>query len=199
MAVSKTRDLLVDVARRLFAQEGVEKTTMNDIAVASHKGRRTLYTYFKSKDEIYYAIVESELETLSQTLWQVVSRNMPPEEKMTLYIYTRLEAIKDVVARNGSLKAEFFKDISKVESVRRSFDRGEVRAIEAMLLEGIEKGVFCILSVPMTASIIHHSLKGLEVPYIRESVGQRTTSLEIRKQVVMDFLFNGIRKKGKSY
>jgi len=172
---------------------------MNDIAVASHKGRRTLYTYFKNKDEIYYAIVESELEILSQTLWQVVNRPMAPEDKLTLYIYTRLDAIKDVVARNGSLRAEFFKDISKVESVRRSFDRGEVRAIETMLLEGIEKGAFSILSVPMTASIIHNSLKGLEVPYIRESVGQRITSLEIRKQVVMDFLFNGIRKKGKSY
>ena len=49
MAVSKTREKLVDVARQLFAKMGVENTTMNDIAMASQKGRRTLYTYFKSK------------------------------------------------------------------------------------------------------------------------------------------------------
>ena len=83
------------------------------------------------------------------------------------------------------------------EQLRDSFYHNP--KIEAMLLEGIDKGVFCILSVPMTASIIHHSLKGLEVPYIRESVGQRTTSLEIRKQVVMNFLFKRNKKKGKSY
>ena len=53
MTVSKTRDMLVDVARQLFARMGVDNTTMNDIAQASKKGRRTLYTYFKSKNEIY--------------------------------------------------------------------------------------------------------------------------------------------------
>ena len=41
MAVSKTRAKLVDVARQLFAKKGVDDTTMNDIAVASKKGRRT--------------------------------------------------------------------------------------------------------------------------------------------------------------
>ena len=62
MTVLKTRAKLVDVARQLFAKKGVEDTTMNDIAQASKKGRRTLYTYFKSKEQIYMAVVESELE-----------------------------------------------------------------------------------------------------------------------------------------
>ena len=44
MAATKTREKLVDVARQLFAKQGLEDTTMNDIAVASGKGRRTLYT-----------------------------------------------------------------------------------------------------------------------------------------------------------
>ena len=43
MAVSKTKAKLVDVARQLFAKMGVENTTMNDIALASKKGRRTLF------------------------------------------------------------------------------------------------------------------------------------------------------------
>ena len=69
MAVSKTRAKLVDVARQLFAKKGVDDTTMNDIAVASKKGRRTLYTYFKSKEDIYMAVVESELEMLSDAMY----------------------------------------------------------------------------------------------------------------------------------
>ena len=52
MTVSKTKAKLVDVARQLFAKMGVENTTMNDIALASKKGRRTLYTYFKSKAQL---------------------------------------------------------------------------------------------------------------------------------------------------
>ena len=34
------------LARQLFAKNGLESTTMNDIATASGKGRRTLYTYY---------------------------------------------------------------------------------------------------------------------------------------------------------
>lgn len=50
---------------RLFAKNGLAGTTMNDIAVASGKGRRTLYTYFNRKEDVYYAVIESELERLS--------------------------------------------------------------------------------------------------------------------------------------
>ncbi|MCK9312371.1 MAG: TetR family transcriptional regulator, partial [Bacteroidales bacterium] len=57
MSVSKTRAMLVEVARQLFAQKGVADTTMNDIAAASQKGRRTLYTYFRNKEEVYMACV----------------------------------------------------------------------------------------------------------------------------------------------
>ena len=71
MSISKTRQKLVDVARQLFAKNGIANTTMNDIAKTSGKGRRTLYTYFKSKDDVYYAVIESELERLSDKLDEV--------------------------------------------------------------------------------------------------------------------------------
>jgi AcrR family transcriptional regulator len=57
--VLKTRDKLIEVARQLFATKGEENTTMNDIAVASEKGRRTIYTYFKNKREILNAVVKT--------------------------------------------------------------------------------------------------------------------------------------------
>ena len=57
MSISKTRQKLVDVARQLFAKNGIANTTMNDIAVASGKGRRTLYTYFNRKEDVYSAVI----------------------------------------------------------------------------------------------------------------------------------------------
>ena len=74
MAVVKTRIKLVDVARQLFAKKGLENTTMNDIAQASGKGRRTLYTYFKSKEELNRFIVGPALNKL-QTLILKLSGN----------------------------------------------------------------------------------------------------------------------------
>ena len=151
MSVTKTRSLLVDVARRLFAQQGLEGTTMNDIAVASNRGRRTLYTYFKNKEEIYYA---------------VVSKDMDPEQKLILMIYTHLNMIKEAVTRNGNLRAEFFRNIWMVERVRKAFDHEELELFRRVLQEGCDMGRFVIENVSLMADIFHYCIKGMEVPFI---------------------------------
>lgn len=171
MTVSKTKAKLVDVARQLFAKMGVENTTMNDIALASKKGRRTLYTYFKCKEDIYMAVVESELDILSDTMKRVAEKDISPEEKMMEMIYTRLDAVKEVVFRNGTLRANFFRDIWRVEKVRKRFDAKEIQLFKDVLSEGVEKGVFQIDDIDMTAAIVHYSVKGIEVPYIRGHIG----------------------------
>ena len=119
MSIAKTRQKLVEVARELFAREGLEATTMNDIAVHSGKGRRTLYTYFRNKEEIYAAVIETELERLSEKLDDVAALDAEPEQKVLTLIYTHLGMIKETVARNGTLRAEFFRNSCMVEKVRR--------------------------------------------------------------------------------
>lgn len=173
MAVSKTRQHLVDVARQLFAKKGVQDTTMNDIAVASKKGRRTLYTYFQSKEDVYFAVIETELELLSDTMRKVAAKNISPDEKILELVYTHLDAIKEVVYRNGTLRAGFFRDIWKVEHARKNFDKTEVGIFHAILQEAREGGVFMLdeASVPVYADILHYCVKGIEVPYIRGRIG----------------------------
>jgi AcrR family transcriptional regulator len=171
MAVSKTRAKLVDVARQLFAKQGVDNTTMNDIAVASTKGRRTLYTYFKSKEEIYVAVVESELDKLAEALDKVAAENIAPDVKILKLIETHLDAIKLIVRRNGSLRASFFRDIWQVERVRRNLNLHEIALFKQVLIEGNEMGLFEVENVDILADILHYCVKGIEVPYIRGKIG----------------------------
>ena len=172
MTVLKTRAKLVDVARQLFAKKGVEDTTMNDIAQASKKGRRTLYTYFKSKEQIYMAVVESELEMLSTQMEKAASKPVSPDKKILELIMTHLDAIKMVVYRNGTLRADFFRDIWRVEAMRKEFDRKEIALFRRVLHEGKEKNLFDIDNVEITADILHYCIKGIEVPYIRGQIGE---------------------------
>ena len=172
MTVLKTRAKLVDVARQLFAKKGVEATTMNDIAVASKKGRRTLYTYFKSKDQIYMAVVESELKMLSDTMDKVAKKPNVPDEKILELITTHLDIIKMAVYRNGTLRADFFRDIWRVEAMRKYFDNNEIKLFREVLREGKEQGLFDIDNVEITADILHYCIKGIEVPYIRGQIGE---------------------------
>ena len=193
MAVSKTKAKLVDVARQLFAKMGVENTTMNDIALASKKGRRTLYTYFKSKEDIYMAVVESELDMLSDMMKRVAEKNISPDEKMIEMIYTRLDAVKEVVFRNGTLRANFFRDIWRVEKVRQRFDAKEILLFKDVLREGVEKGVFRIDDIDMTAELVHYCVKGIEVPYIRGHIGAKLDD-ETRDKYVVNLVFGALHR-----
>lgn len=177
----------MDVARQLFAKKGVEDTTMNDIAIASKKGRRTLYTYFKSKEEIYMAVVEAEIEILYETLRKVAQKDISPEKKILELIFTHLETTKTIVYRNGTLRADFFRDIWKVEAERKDFDIKEVALFRKILQEGKDSGVFDIDDVEITASILHFCIKGIEVPFIRGQIAEELddeTSWRYVKKIV---------------
>ena len=171
MSTSKTRERLIEVARELFAHKGLEATTMNDIAAASGRGRRTLYTYFRNKEKIYYAVIEEELARLSQNMTAVLDMDVPPEEKLFKLIYTHLQTIRETVARNGTLRAEFFRNIWMVEKVRRAFDEEEHRVLTAILQQGVDAGRFRVMHVGLMSDIIHCTIKGLEVPYIYDRLG----------------------------
>lgn len=194
MTVLKTRAKLVDVARQLFAKKGVDATTMNDIAVASKKGRRTLYTYFKNKEQIYMAVVKSELEMLSDTMEKVARKDIPPDEKILQLISTHLDIVKLAVYRNGTLRANFFRDIWRVEAMRKHFDANEMKLFRTVLKEGKEQGLFDIDNVEITADILHYCIKGIEVPYIRGQIGEDLDD-EIGWRYVAKIVYGALGRK----
>lgn len=195
MSISKTRQTLVDVARQLFAKNGIVNTTMNDIAKASGKGRRTLYTYFKSKDDVYYAVIEAELERLSDKLDEVATKNIKPQDKIIELIYTHLSMIKETVIRNGNLRAEFFRNIWMVERVREKFDEDEIELFKKVYLEAKNDDEFDIDNVELVAEITHYCIKGLEVPFIYGRIGHGLTE-ETSRPVVAKVVYGALGKAG---
>lgn len=118
------------------------------------------------------AVVESELEMLSDQLEKAAAKSVSPDKKIMELIMTHLDAIKMVVYRNGTLRAGFFRDIWRVEAMRKEFDRKEVALFRRILQEGKEQGLFDIDNVEITADILHYCVKGIEVPYIRGQIGE---------------------------
>lgn len=189
---STTRKMLIEVARTLFAENGKKNVTMNDIAEASKKGRRTLYTYFNNKEEIYRAVIDKELSTVLERLLVVSNLQSEPDVKLTNHILTHLDAVKDVVNRNGSLRADFFHDIYEVERTRRKIDVQEIALIRSIIAEGIEKNIFKRMDVELSSIIIFYAIKGLEVPYIRQNI---SSEFEKNRNSIVEFVFMGIKKK----
>ncbi len=197
--VSKTREKLIEVARQLFAHKGVENTTMNDIASASEKGRRTIYTYFKSKRDIYNAVVKNESELIVERLSVIPSQDVSPEEKLMNFIFVRFEAIKELVTRNGSLRAGFFRDVRKVERARRGTLSQECSVLMSILKEGVEKGAFSIKHIDKTARVMLLCLQGLDVPYVRDSFAEMDIEKNKLREYIHDFILNGIARRDADF
>ena len=193
--VLKTREKLIEIARQLFAHKGVENTTMNDIASASDKGRRTIYTYFRSKRDIYNAVVKTESDKSIDKLSAIVALPVDPQQKLMDFIFARFEAIKESVSRNGTLKAGFFRDVRKVDRARRSNTTSEANMLKQILLEGVNQGVFHIRHVEQTAMVMLLSLQGLDVPYIRDNFSELGIEKLKLREYIEAFIMNGIKNK----
>lgn len=191
--VRKTREKFIEVARQLFARKGIENTTMNDIASASDKGRRTIYTYFKNKREIFNAVIESESDQLLEKLRQIVARDISPEEKFEAYVACRFEVMKEIVRRNGSLRAGFFRDVRKVDRARRIILDREIEILCRILREGVEAGDFHIDNIRNAAVLICMAIRGLDVPYIQDNLRDHGLDKFMITRNIAYLLLNGLK------
>ncbi|HEY7087128.1 MAG TPA: TetR/AcrR family transcriptional regulator [Tepidisphaeraceae bacterium] len=82
LKAAQRREQLIDVATKLFAKTGYEATTTAAIADAAGVTEPILYRHFKSKQELFVAIVrEVSAQTLAQ--WQaIIANSTDPAEKL---------------------------------------------------------------------------------------------------------------------
>ncbi|MDE6301947.1 MAG: TetR family transcriptional regulator [Muribaculaceae bacterium] len=136
-----TRQKLIEVARQLFVNKGVAHTTMNDIASASARGRRTIYTYFRNKKEIYNAVLEDESDKMVEDLRAVVTGEGPVQERLRAFLRMRLERYVAPTA-SSKLLERFKLETRRVERINSRVRQKEGAMMSQLLTEGCQKGVF---------------------------------------------------------
>lgn len=188
------RDTISGVADRLFAEKGIEKTTMDDIAKEAEYSKATLYVYFKSKDEIFHYITLKGMQMLHDKFARVLETQQGAiEQYMTIckalgafyeeypvYFQSMLETIaSDTESRLRS------------ETLEAIYQAGELLNgdIESLIHKGIEEEVFKkeLPSLP-TGMVFWASLSGIvslagkKRDYISQSTG-------MTREDFMDFGF----------
>ena len=108
--IQNTREQLIEVASQLFSRKGVDATTMGDIANASDRGRRTIYTYFRNKREVYSAVLQSEADGLLERLGTIVAAEGPVEQRLREFLSVRLVQRRKQNSPAASLRALFRPD-----------------------------------------------------------------------------------------
>lgn len=189
---TKVREKIIDVARAVFAKYGYKKTTMDDIAIGAQKGKSSIYYYFKSKEEIYEAVVETESRLLFDDILRKIDQPIPAKEKFRLYVFTRLNKIRELTNFYDVIENNFIRSLDFIESLQQKYHKKEISILQNILYEGVKSREFKIQDTEIAAIALVTAIKGLEAPLIIKGAKK---NLERRVDYVLKILFYGIMRR----
>jgi AcrR family transcriptional regulator len=125
-SVRSKRDRLVEAARRVFQEQGVESSTLADIAAAADVPLGNVYYYFKTKDELIEAAIDSHADHIHTVLAEL-DRLATPQARLKALGKLWVDS-SDEVARYGCPHGSLCQELAKRD------DGLEARAAKLMAL-----------------------------------------------------------------
>jgi AcrR family transcriptional regulator len=201
-----TRDKILDAAETLFARRGFSGVGMREVAEAAGIGKSSLFHHFKTKIELYAAVVGRILDLIEVRLVRSLAGGGSPLARFDRWLDTLIDALVEHPASARLLLRSLFEDddLSGATPEERAVEKTIERTFAAaasLLREGMENGVFRAASIPHTLQ----SLVGLTVYHFAsgefgdELVGQSVfapAQVRQRKQEVKALLHHGLVARG---
>jgi len=192
MNLKNSKEAILNQALTIFGRLGFHKATMADIAQASKRGRRTIYTYFKNKEEVYEAVVEREVQRVINELKTEILSTDSINEKFLKYVDARMRAIVNLTKNYDALRIAFLNNYRWVEKIRQTLDREEKILLAHLLELGKSTNKLSITDVNTSVKNIMLTIKGIEFMLIKEN-NEDTTTLHIAN--LQQLLLQGLLKR----
>jgi AcrR family transcriptional regulator len=186
------KEIIIAAAKTLFSRFGLEKTTMEDIAKASKKGKSSLYYYFKSKEQVFAEVIKNEIDGLKVAIIEAIEQEDDPYYKFRKFVYTRLNYLNEKADQYTTIQDEYLKHHAFIENLTADFSNWEISTIKNIVEYGREKGLFEVTDSVNISRAIFFALKGLEYPW---TIDMTRKEIEKSVDVLVDVLLKGISKK----
>ncbi len=135
---------ILDAAETLFGQQGVDKTTLGEVAAAASISRPLIYRYYQNKDVLLEAVVERVIDAWRSALADEASRNTPSTaHTLRLVLLRSLEfarerdLLSELLSRDTRLRLSSFSNVIEsgndmlrsllADILRQGVSRGEIR------------------------------------------------------------------------
>jgi AcrR family transcriptional regulator len=186
------RRKVIITAGQIFSRYGFRKTTMDEIASALKMGKSSVYYYFKSKEEIFEAVVLHEANILRNELTKAIKSIDSPIGKMENYVFVRMKAFEKLSNYYNAIFDKNLDHFEFIEKIREKYDLEEIAILRLLLYDGARKKIFNVENSEYTAMAIQTTMKGLEVPLFWK---KREVNIDQKLKAILDVLFYGIVKK----
>lgn len=185
-------DELISQAKIVFSRFGYRKTTMEDIAAEAGRRKSSLYYYYKSKEDVFRAVIRKEAGCVEESIRAAVNEGEGCLSKLELYIKSRMKGMKDLSVFYIRLKSELHEQLDLINETRKDFDRAEILIVKEIIDFGINRGEIRKLDSETAASNIVLMLKGLELQlFVFNNDGKEDESVKC----IADIVINGLTNK----
>lgn len=202
-----SRDKILDAAEDLFARRGFAGIGMREVAEIAGLGKSSLFHHFKSKAELYAAVVGRILDHLDARLTAALAAGGDPLVRFDRWVDTLIDTVAAHPTYARLLLRSLFEDdeLTGAGEEEQHADRTIKRifaTIGRLLREGMEAGVFRLASIPHTLQ----SIAGLTVYHFasgefgEELLGQSlfgAAEVRKRKHEVKALLHAGLTAGGR--
>jgi len=187
------KEIVLKVAQEIFAKYGLTKTTIDDIAKAAGVGKSSIYYYFKNKEDIFRAVIESQVQMVGDRIKNAIESAKTPKEKLIAFVKTRMRCFREVAhVYNHVFKDEYLKHYEYIQRLRKEYDKNETELVNQILSEGIKTGDFIIQDPALASFVIMIGIKGLEYEWATET---DEAKMEQDSEKLFPILFYGIIKR----
>lgn len=139
---SKTKELILSKAQKIFAWKGMDGARVAEIALEADINKGMIYHYFTNKDNLYKEVLKRNFEKLQHLAQDILLVNLGPCEKVEAaikqYFYFLAEHPEFVRLMNW----ESLQDNKYASQIINPFFSGGIYPLESLVKEGKEKGVF---------------------------------------------------------
>ena len=191
-----TRNLILDTAELVFAQRGVSRTSLNEIAQSAKLSRGAIYWHFKDKAGLFDAMMQRVLLPLEETMTSGSQGDaMDAMDSMAVLRHGCIDALKKIVADSrlrrvfeiAIHKVEYVDELEAVRDRRRDACSGHIARIERTISQAMKRGDFSRRVSARTAALGLHSL--LEGMFQNWMLDQQAFDLvKVGTQVIDTFL-----------
>lgn len=138
---TEVKEKIVQAAITTFSKYGYDKTRMDDIAESANLGKGTLYLYFKSKEELFYAISENSIKELKEQLSKLFSK----KEDLVQDAEKFYDQYRNLIHDSEKVSFEMIAESSRNPKLRKALYEQRMKVYGIVidyLRRQIEKGFF---------------------------------------------------------
>lgn len=183
---------ILNAAKKLFTNYGFKKVSMDEIASEAGVTKKTVYTYFSSKEELLKYCIKEELQNMRKIIENVESKKLDFMETVHQVIYNLLKYkknckfLKMLFKESEILKNEQLKDNLKI------VDKEIQNYIRKQLELAIQNDKIEVQNIDITTFLIYKMYIALMIDWNEDY--KKLDEKEIADNI-LNFLVNGLKRK----